>query len=92
MIDEEKVTIEFELELYNRGSAPARDVLIEASMFNAGADQDQEIGRSSSNPAGEGDRIADDRAAEARVDPDRRSSMPLDQVQRFEAADACSFR
>ena len=56
IVEDERVTIEFELAMYNSGSAPARDVLIEASMFNAGPAQDQEIGAFFANPVGEGER------------------------------------
>lgn len=57
MVDEERVVVEFELELINSGSAPARGVLIEASMFNAGPSQDQAIGAFFANPVGQGERI-----------------------------------
>lgn len=44
IVEDEGVTFEFELELYNSGNAPARDVLLAVSMFNASPTQDQEIG------------------------------------------------
>ncbi len=58
MIDGEKGTVEFEVVVYNSGSGPARDVLVEAALFNAGPDQDQVIGQFFERPAGPGDRIA----------------------------------
>jgi hypothetical protein len=58
VVEEHQVTIEFELELLNSGSAPARAVLVEASLFNAGPNQEAEIGNFFANPVGEGDRIA----------------------------------
>jgi hypothetical protein len=58
VIDGEKGTVEFEVVVYNSGSGPARDVLVEAAMFNAGPDQDQVIGQFFERPAGPGDRIA----------------------------------
>ena len=58
IVEDQQVTVEFELELLNSGSAPARAVLVEATLFNAGPDQDAEIGRFFANPVGEGDRIA----------------------------------
>lgn len=58
VLDDEKVTVEFELELFNSGSAPARAVLAEASLINAGAQQEQEIARFFANPVGKGERIA----------------------------------
>ena len=57
VLDDERVTVEFEIELFNSGSAPARAVLVEASLFNAGPTQDQEIGGFFANPVGEGERI-----------------------------------
>ena len=38
VLDDERVTVEFEIELFNSGSVPARAVLVEASLFNAGPD------------------------------------------------------
>ena len=57
VIDDEKGAIEFEVIVHNSGSGPARDVLVEAALFNAGPDQDQAIGQFFSRPAGPGDRI-----------------------------------
>ncbi len=51
------MTVEFELELFNSGSAPARAVLAEATLLNAGANQDRDIDAFFANPVGEGDRI-----------------------------------
>jgi hypothetical protein len=56
-VDDDKVVIDFEIVAVNNGNAPARDVLIEARMVNAGADQDQEIGAFFANPVGQGDRV-----------------------------------
>ena len=49
--------LEFELELFNSGTAPARAVLAEASLFNAGATQDQELAAFFANPVGAGERL-----------------------------------
>jgi hypothetical protein len=57
VLDEDRVTIDFEIELFNSGTAPAQAVLVEASLFNAGPTQDQEIGAFFANPVGEGERI-----------------------------------
>jgi len=57
VLDAEKVTVDFEIELFNSGSSPARGVLVEASIFNAGPDQDREIGAFFAQPDGRGDRI-----------------------------------
>jgi hypothetical protein len=57
LVDDSQVTIEFEVELFNAGAAPARAVLAEASLLNASATQDQELAAFFSNPVGEGERI-----------------------------------
>lgn len=58
IIENDKVTFEFELGLQNSGSAPARAVLVEASLMNAGPYQDDEISAFYGSPVGEGERIA----------------------------------
>ena len=57
VVDEEKAAIAFELSVFNSGSAPARDVLLEASLFNAGPQQDQQIRLFFENPVAKGERI-----------------------------------
>lgn len=57
LIEDDRVLIEFELELYNAGTAPARAVLAEASLFNAGANQEQELAAFFANPVGTGERL-----------------------------------
>jgi len=57
MVDDERVTIEFEVHLQNNGTALARDVVVEASMFNAGPTQEQDIARFYAEPIGQGERI-----------------------------------
>jgi hypothetical protein len=57
ILDERQVTVEFEIELFNSGSAPARAVLAEATLLNAGPNQDRDIEAFFANPVGEGDRI-----------------------------------
>jgi hypothetical protein len=57
VVEDDKTTIQFDVAVYNSGSAPARDVLIEASMFNAGPSQDDEIGAFFAHPIAKGDRI-----------------------------------
>lgn len=57
IVDDENVAIEFVVALYNSGSAPARDVLVEAALFNASPVQDQQIAAFFANPVGRGDRI-----------------------------------
>ncbi len=58
VVDDEKVTFEFELGLFNSGNGVARDVLLEATLFNAGPDQDREIASFFESPIGKGQRIA----------------------------------
>jgi hypothetical protein len=57
VVEDERVTLEFEFELYNSGTAPARAVLAEASLLNAGANQDQELAAFFANPLGAGERL-----------------------------------
>jgi hypothetical protein len=57
IVDGDRAVLEFELTLFNSGSAPARDVLVEACMFNAGPTQDQEIGSFFAHPVAKGDRV-----------------------------------
>lgn len=57
IVEEAEVRFEFELDLFNSGNAPARAVLVEASVFNAGPDQEQDIGAFFARPASEADRI-----------------------------------
>lgn len=56
-VDGENVIVEFEVEVFNNGSAPARAVLVEASLFNASPSQDQVIGAFYGQPASDEDRI-----------------------------------
>src|SRR4029079_1778555 len=57
-VDDDQVAIEFELELFNAGTAPARAVLAEASMLNARASQEQDLAAFFGNPNGVGERLA----------------------------------
>jgi hypothetical protein len=83
VLEEDKVTVDFELELFNSGSAPARAVLAEVSLFNAGPAQDQQIAAFFANPVGQGERIV-------AIPPLNRVAMrtrvfaPRDQVQAYE--------
>jgi len=58
IVEDDRVSFEFELALQNSGNAPARAVLVEASLMNAGPYQDQEISAFYDAPVGEGERIA----------------------------------
>jgi len=50
-------TIEFEAALLNSGAAPARDVLLEVRLFNAGEAQDRDIEAFFAHPVGQGQRL-----------------------------------
>lgn len=58
VVEETRITFEFELDIFNSGNAPARDVLVEASVFNAGPTQEQDIGAFFAQPVAQGERIA----------------------------------
>ena len=89
-MDDDQVAIEFELELFNAGTAPARAVLAEASMLNAGASQEQDLAAFFGNPNGVGERLAV-------IQPMKRVSFrsqvvaPRDAVQEYELAGRKSF-
>ena len=57
VIDETGATIEFQVAVRNNGTTPAREVLIEACMVNAGPAQDQELGDFFAHPAAKGEAI-----------------------------------
>jgi hypothetical protein len=57
IVEETRITFEFELDIFNSGNAPARDVLVEASVFNAGPTQEQDIGAFFAQPVAQGERI-----------------------------------
>lgn len=57
IVTDDAVTFEFQLDLLNSGNAPARAILVEASVFNAGPTQDQEIGQFFAKPVAQGERI-----------------------------------
>lgn len=84
VVDDQQVAVEFELELFNSGSAPARAVLVEATLFNAGANQDREIDAFFANPVGEGERIVSIPALK-RVTLRTKVAIGREHVQIFEA-------
>jgi len=51
VVTDDTATVHFDIVLYNSGSAPARDVLVEGQLFNAGPDQDRELGIFFERPA-----------------------------------------
>ena len=82
-VEDDKVVIDFEIEMLNTGNAPARGVLVEARMVNAGPTQDAEIGQFFANPVGQGDRI-DAIAPMKAVRIKSRIVAPRDQVQIYD--------
>jgi hypothetical protein len=57
VVTDDAATVHFDVTLYNSGGAPARDVRVEGRMFNAGPDQDRELGVFFERPAVEVDPI-----------------------------------
>jgi hypothetical protein len=90
LVDDEEVTIEFEVELFNSGAAPARAVIAEASLFNASSSQEQELAAFYARPSGAGDRI-DSIAPMRRMTFTNRVVAPRAQVQEYELAGRKSF-
>ena len=90
VIDGDRATIHFDIVLFNSGSAAARNVKVEARMFNAGPDQDQEIGRFFAEPVAKGESIP-------AIPPLQRMhfksavSMPRDQMRLFDAGGRSVF-
>lgn len=89
-VDEDQVTIEFEVELFNSGSAPARAVIAEASLFNASLTQEQELAAFYAKPPAAGDRI-DSIPPMRRMTFTNRVVAPRSQVQEYELAGRKSF-
>ena len=84
IVDDAKVTIEFDLELFNSGSAAAKAILVEALIFNAGPTQDQEIGAFFAQAADEGDRIETIPPLQ-RISLRTQVSAPRDNIQLLDA-------
>jgi hypothetical protein len=53
----DQIVLEFELELFNSGTVPARAVLAEASLLDAGAAQDEELAAFFARPAAQGEPV-----------------------------------
>lgn len=56
-IEPDRLVLHFDLEMFNSGSAMARELLVEASLFNPGPTQQQDIAAFFATPAGPGERI-----------------------------------
>ncbi|MEO7277633.1 MAG: hypothetical protein ABIW33_06385 [Sphingomicrobium sp.] len=85
-VEDDRIVFEFEIELFNSGKAPARAVLVEATLINAGNDQDSQLDRFFANPVGEGQRIVSI-APLRRVNFTTEVGLAKDYVHQFEIAD-----
>lgn len=85
VITEREVMVQFDVILTNSGSAPARDVLVEARLVSAHAGQDQEIAAFFHQPQATGDRMAAI-APLGKIALKSAVRLPLDQLHSFEAA------
>ncbi|MDP9086169.1 MAG: hypothetical protein M3N02_05310, partial [Pseudomonadota bacterium] len=83
VIDDAQASVQFDVVVTNSGSAPARQVLVEACMVNAGPEQDGELRRFFEAPVGAGDRI-DSIPPLGRISLKSAVSLPLDQVRAYE--------
>ncbi|MEO5641424.1 MAG: hypothetical protein ABIQ98_06625 [Sphingomicrobium sp.] len=83
VIDPGQASVQFDVVVTNSGSAPARQVLVEACMVNAGPEQDAELRRFFEAPIGTGDRIAAIPPL-GKIALKSAVSLPLDQVRAYE--------
>jgi hypothetical protein len=83
VVTDQEVLLQFDVIVANGGSAPARDVLVEARLVAAHAQQDQEIGTFFQNPVGKGDRIPAIQPL-GRLALKSAVRLPLDQLHAFE--------
>jgi hypothetical protein len=90
VVEDSQVVIEFEVELFNTGTAPARAVLAEASLLNAGETQDKELITFFANPVGAGERL-DSIPPMRRVNFASRVVAPRSAIQEYEVAGRKAF-
>lgn len=83
IVDDKKAALEFHLSVFNSGSIAARNVLVEASLFNAGPHQDAQIQGFFNAPLGQGDPIEVITPMQ-RITIDSAVILPRDQVQPIE--------
>ncbi|MCA1653113.1 MAG: hypothetical protein ABR588_04085 [Sphingomicrobium sp.] len=83
VVDEATASVQFDVVVTNSGSAPARQVLVEACMINAGAEQDIELRRFFDTPVGAGERI-ESIPPLGSLSLKSAVSLPLDQVRAYE--------
>jgi hypothetical protein len=83
VVTEREVVLQFDLVILNQGTAPARDVLVEAKLITANAAQDREIAAFFHQPQGQGDRMAGI-APFGKLSLKSAVRLPLDQLHSFE--------
>ena len=90
IVDQAQANIEFAITITNSGGGIARDVLVEAMLFNAGPAQDDEIGNFFAQPFGKGEPIA---ALPPLKGLELKSSvnLPIEQLRVFEVAERRLF-
>jgi hypothetical protein len=83
VVTEREVMLQFDVVLTNSGAAPARDVLVEAKLVPAHANQDREIAAFFERPQATGDRMAGIPPL-GKVSLKSAVRLPLDQLHSFE--------
>ena len=83
VVTDREVLLQFDVTIINSGSAPARDVLVEARFVTAHAAQDAEIADFFAAPPGQGDRMALIPPL-GRIALKSAVRLPLDQLHSFE--------
>jgi hypothetical protein len=83
VVTEQEVLLQFDVILTNSGSAPARDVLVDAKLVPAYAGQDQEIAAFFQQPHDGGDRMAGIPPL-GKVALKSAVRLPIDQLRSFE--------
>lgn len=84
VVNEREVMLQFDVVLSNSGSAPARDLLVEAKLVTAHSEQDRDIAEFFQAPAGTGDRMPG-LSPYGKISLKSVVRLPLDQVHAFEA-------
>src|SRR5438270_181620 len=90
VVEDSQVTIEFEIDLFNAGTAPARAVLAEATLLNASAAQGPELAAFFSSPAGIGQRM-DAIAPMRRITISSQVAAPRSAIEEYELAGRKAF-
>lgn len=83
VVDEASTSVQFDVVVTNSGSAPARQVLVEAVMINAGPDQDIELARFFDAPVGQGERV-EMIPPLGSISLSSAVALPIDQVRAYE--------